>query len=166
MDRLTVATGGLFYAWLAHDIEEYLTMPGAAHPMFARLRLGTDPDGALSRDQVDLALTFVGALFAAASVDGYRTRGRSPFYQAALYGYGVHGFMHLAGVVAGRRYTSGSATVLPVVLPFWAFAHRTLRESGVTPKAHPWTIIAFAPFGLAVHCVARRIATRRAAVAA
>lgn len=161
MDRLTAATAGLFYAWLAHDIEEYLTMPGLKHPMLARFRLGTEPGGTLSRDQVDLALTFMGALFAAASVEGYRTRGRSPLYQAALYGYGMHGFIHLASAVAARGYTSGAATALPVVLPFWVFADRALRDAGVQVRAHRWTIAAFAPLGLAVHYAARQIVTRR-----
>lgn len=162
MNHLTLATAGLFYAWLGNDIEEYLTMPGEKHPMLAHFNLGTDPDGALSRDQVDVALTMVGAVFAAASVDGYRTQGRSPFYQACLYGFGMHGFIHLASVVAARRYTSGAVTALPVILPFWAFSNRALRASGVEPKPHRWTIVAFAPVGLGVHYAAKHIVTRRA----
>ena len=169
MAPLALATGGLFYAWLANDIEEYLTMPGLRHPMLTRVNLGTEPDGALSRDQVDPALTAMGALFAAAAIDGYRTGGRSPFYQAALYGYGMHGFIHLGSALALRGYTSGVATA-PVVLGFWAFANRTLRAHGVEPRPHRWTIGAFAPVGLATHLAAKAVvqhcASRRQLVGA
>lgn len=160
MDRLAMATAGLFYAWLANDAEEYVTMLGLKHPVFAHLGLGTEPDGALSRDQVDVAPTMMGAFCAAASVDGYRTGGRSPFYRAALYGDGMHGFIHLARVVAARGYATGSATALPVILPFWSFANCVLRASGIKPKAHRWAIAPFAPVGLVVHYGAKWIETR------
>ncbi|MDO4900361.1 hypothetical protein [Actinomyces sp.] len=41
---------------------------------------------------------------AAASVDGYRTRGRSAFYQAMLYGYGMHAFMHLGSAAPAELH--------------------------------------------------------------
>ena len=69
--------------------------------------------------------------------------GRSPFYQAALHGYGMHTFSHLATVSLARRYTPGAATALPVVLPFWIFAKRTLRVHGVEVRPHRWVIPAF-----------------------
>ena len=42
-----------------------------------------------------------------------------------------------------RRYTPGVATALPVVLPFWIFAKRTLRAHGVEVRPHRWVIPAF-----------------------
>ncbi|WP_454934191.1 HXXEE domain-containing protein [Actinomyces oris] len=38
--------------------------------------------------------------------------GRSPVYQAVLYGYGMHTFSHLASAALARRYTPGVATAL------------------------------------------------------
>ena len=38
MDRVDLATSGLFFAWLAHDIEEYVTMPGHPHPFAGSAR--------------------------------------------------------------------------------------------------------------------------------
>lgn len=85
----------------------------------------------------------MGVLMAAASIDGYRTRGRSPVYQAALYGYGMHTFSHLGTAVLARGYTPGVATALPVVLPFWILAKRTLRAHGVEVRPRRWVIPAF-----------------------
>ena len=69
--------------------------------------------------------------------------GRSPVYQATLYGYGMHTFSHLGSAALARRYTPGVATVLPVVLPFWIVAKRTLRAHGVEVRPHRWVIPAF-----------------------
>ena len=86
VNRLDLATGGLFFSWLIHDLEEYVTMPGRPHPFTGALPFMPADVRAhgVSRDQTDIALTLVGALMAAASIDGYRTRGRSPVYQALL----------------------------------------------------------------------------------
>ncbi|TFH52094.1 HXXEE domain-containing protein [Actinomyces viscosus] len=145
MDSVSLATGGLFFSRLAHDLEELATMPGWTHPVLDRLPLLPNDvrcEG-LSREQVTLAIGLIGVLMAAASIDGYRTRGRSPFYQAALYGYGMHAFSHLATAALARRYTPGVATALPVVLPFWIVAKRILRAHGVEVRPHRWVMPAF-----------------------
>ena len=36
VNRLDLATGGLFFSWLIHDLEEYVTMPGRPHPSGSR----------------------------------------------------------------------------------------------------------------------------------
>ena len=69
--------------------------------------------------------------------------GRSPFYQAALHGYGMHTFSHLATVSLARRYTPGVATAIPVILPFWIVAKRMLRAHGIEVRPHRWVIPAF-----------------------
>ena len=145
MDPVSLVTGGLFFSWLAHDLEELATMPGWTHPAFDKLPfLPKDiRRHGCSREQVYLGIGLMGVLMAAASADGYRTRGRSPVYQAALYGYGMHTFSHLATTVFARRHTPGAATALPVVLPFWIFAKRTLRVHGVEVRSHRWVIPAF-----------------------
>ena len=137
MDSVSLATGGLFFSWLAHDIEELATMPGWTHPVFDTIPFLPEDirRHGCSRGHVRLGIGLMGVLMAA--------RGRSSFYQAVLYGYGMHTFSHLAAAALARRYTPGSATALPVVLPFWIFAKRTLRAHGVEVRPHRWVIPAF-----------------------
>lgn len=145
MDSVSLATGGLFFSWLAHDLEELATMPGWTHPVFDTIPFLPEDirRHGCSREHVRLGIGLMGVLMAAASIEGYRTRGRSSFYQAVLYGYGMHTFSHLAAAALARRYTPGSATALPVVLLFWIFAKRTLRAHGVEVRPHRWVIPAF-----------------------
>ncbi len=153
VDAVDLATAGLFFSWLAHDLEEYATMPGHPHPFLRSapfLPEDVRRDG-LSRDQVYVALSAMGLLMAAASIDGYRTRGRSAFYQSMLYGYGMHTFIHLGSAALTRGYTSGCATALPVVLPFWLFANAALRSDGVELEPRRWTMAAFPVVALALH---------------
>ena len=98
MDRVSLMTRGLFFSWLAHDLEELATTPGWTHPAFDKLPfLPKDiRRHGCSREHVYLGIGLMGVLMAAAPADGYRTRGCSPVYQAALYGYGMHTFSHLA----------------------------------------------------------------------
>ncbi|MDO5287198.1 MAG: HXXEE domain-containing protein [Actinomycetia bacterium] len=214
LDRVDLATAGLFFSWLAHDLEEYLTMPGRPHPFTGHLprwagwphtsgpdrglrsagrwrsartpaavpgpqTSGPSPQRRpwehdhptrtpaavrvgqpLSRDQVYVALSLVGLLMAAASIDGYRTRGRSGFYQSMLFGYGMHAGIHLASAALTRGYTSGSATAVPVVLPFWLFARRALQADGVELRPRWWTLAAFPVLGLGVHGFGAWVARR------
>ena len=37
MDSVSLVTGGLFFSWLAHDLEEVATMPGWTHPLFDKI---------------------------------------------------------------------------------------------------------------------------------
>ena len=145
MDSVSLATGGLFFSWLVHDLEELATMPGWTHPAFDAIPFLPEDirRHGCSREHVYLGIGLMGVLMAAASMDGYRTRGRSPFYQAALYGYGMHTFSHLATAALARRYTPGVATALPVVLPFWILAKRALRAHGGEVRPHRWVIPAF-----------------------
>lgn len=145
MDPVSLATGGLFFSWLAHDLEELATMPGWTHPLFDKVPFLSEDirRHGCSREHVYLGIGLMGVVMAVASIDGYRTRGRSPVYQAALYGYGMHTFSHLGSAALARRYTPGVATALPVVLPFWIFAKRTLRARGVEVRPHRWVIPAF-----------------------
>ena len=132
MDSVSLATGGLFFSWLAHDLEELATMPGWTHPALDKIPFLPDDirRNGCSREHVYLGIGLMGGLMAAASIDGYRTRGRSFLYQAVLYGYGMHTFSHLATAALARRYTPGSATALPIVLPFWIFEADTARPRG------------------------------------
>ena len=88
MDSVSLATGGLFFSWLAHDIEELATMPGWTHPVFDTIPFLPEDirRHGCSRGHVRLGIGLMGVLMAAASIEGYRTRGRSSFYQTVLYG--------------------------------------------------------------------------------
>ena len=83
MDPVSLATGGLFFSWLAHDLEELATMPGWTHPLFDKVPFLPEDirRHGCSREHVYLGIGLMGVLMAVASIDGYRTRGRSPVYQ-------------------------------------------------------------------------------------
>jgi hypothetical protein len=136
MDRSRLATAGLLVAWMAHDLEELATMSHTSRTLAPRL-----PDWmplpasmrqhGLTARHVATAVPAVGLVVAAATLRGYRTQGRSAFYQNALLGFGLHGFGHLAMSLLARGYTSGVATAPTVVIPFWLWAAQTLQQAGV-----------------------------------
>jgi hypothetical protein len=136
MNRIRLATAGLFVAWLAHDLEELATMSDTSRTLAPRL-----PDWmpvpasvrqhGLTARYLAIAIPAVGLVVAAAAVRGYRTQGRSAFYQNALLGFGLHGVGHLGMSLLARGYTSGVATAPTVVVPFWLWAARALQQVGV-----------------------------------
>ena len=136
MNRIQLATTGLFAAWMTHDLEELATMSGNSRILITRLP-GWVPMPASAREQgltsryVACGVAAVGLVVAAAAVDGYRTQGRSAFYQNALLGFGLHGLGHLGMSLLTRGYASGAATSPTIVLPFWLWATRALNQAGV-----------------------------------
>jgi len=80
------------------------------------------------------AIPAVGLVVAAASVCGYRTQGRSAFYQNTLLGFGLHGLGHLGVSLLTGGYTSGVATAPTVVVAFWLWATRALQQAGVPSR--------------------------------
>lgn len=136
MNRLHVATAGLFAAWLAHDLEELATMSGNSRTLARRLPEWVPIPASvrqrgLTQRYVATGVTTVGALVAAAGARGYCTRGRSALYQNVLLAFGVHGLGHLGASLLARGYTSGVATAPTVVVPFWLWATRALQQAGV-----------------------------------
>ncbi|MFF9348515.1 HXXEE domain-containing protein [Streptomyces sp. NPDC014734] len=141
MTRATVSkavTWGLLAAWAANDLEELATMAGwarSARPEL-RKRLPRVPERVwarmeLSQREVAVAIGLVGVVMAAASADGARTGGRSPFFRTVLVGFGAHGVVHLAQSLAYRGYTPGVVTAPTVVVPYSVWAVRRLRAAGV-----------------------------------
>ena len=136
MNRIQLATTGLFAAWMTHDLEELATMSGNSRILITRLP-GWVPMPASAREQgltsryVACGVAAVGLVVAAAAVDGYRTQGRSAFYQNALLGFGLHGLGHLGMSLLTRSYASGAGTSPTIVLPFWLWATRALNQAGV-----------------------------------
>ncbi|MFI8850445.1 HXXEE domain-containing protein [Streptomyces sp. NPDC053499] len=133
------ATLGLFAAWALHDLEEVAMMPRWTRTRLPELRerIPGVPEAVWARlESLDgrrfaAAVGVMALVVGAAAADGYRTGGRSAFYQQALTGFGLHGFVHLAQAAATRGYTPGSVTSPLLVIPFTAWARRRLRAAGV-----------------------------------
>ncbi|MCX5380673.1 HXXEE domain-containing protein [Streptomyces sp. NBC_00091] len=169
---LALTTFGLLAAWTVHDLEEVATMARwsrtrvpvlrARHPRIPdrMWRSVTDVDGR----EFATAVAVMGAVVTAAAAEGYRTGGRSAFYQSALDGFGLHGLVHLAQAAATRGYTPGVVTSPLVVVPFTLWARGRLRRAGVLRPARARDLAA--GLGLAAaatagsHAVARRIRRR------
>jgi hypothetical protein len=136
MNRSQLATAGLFAAWLAHDLEELATMSDNTRMLSTRLP-GWLPvpasvrDHGLTNRHVATGVTTIGLVVAAAAMRGYRTQGRSAFYQNSLLGFGLHGLGHIGTSLLTRGYTSGVATSPTIVIPFWLWATRALNQAGV-----------------------------------
>lgn len=104
----------------------------------------------------------VGFVVAAAARRGSRTRGRSALYQNALLGFGLHGLGHVGMSLVARGYTSGVATAPTVVVPFWLWATRALRQAGVPDRRRLPAAIALVAGSLAgAHLVAYVITRNR-----
>ncbi|MGW5311287.1 HXXEE domain-containing protein [Nocardia thailandica] len=162
--RTTTVAWGLLVAWLANDTEEWFTMAPWSR------RVAADPDRAaagpvwlrrpVSDEHAHTAIALMGGLVTAAAAAGAATGGRSRFFQAALVGFGAHGFGHLALSAAHRGYTPGVATAPTVVIPYALWAWRELGRAGVRhADAGTWLgAAALVPASLALtHLAAERL---------
>lgn len=142
---------GLFAAWAVNDVEELCTMRADSRRLLAALPSPLRPPQALvesgvSQAHVTTAIALMGAGVAAAAVDGVRSGGRSALFQTVLLGFGLHGFGHLAASARAGRMTSGAWTSPTVVIPYWVWASRALRRSGIDPLARvSWPLLAATP---------------------
>ncbi|MFF1401224.1 HXXEE domain-containing protein [Streptomyces sp. NPDC058287] len=162
-------TLGLLAAWAVHDAEEVVMVPRWAHDRVPELRgrFPRVPDQIWrhleSIDEREFANAVAGmaVVVAAAAADGYRTGGRSAFYQGALNGFGLHGLVHLAQAAAVRGYTPGSVTSPLVVIPFTLWARGRLRRAGVLRPARPRDAVQGLALAAAAtagaHLMARRV---------
>ncbi|MFI8500298.1 HXXEE domain-containing protein [Streptomyces sp. NPDC085524] len=174
--RAVAATLGLFAAWAVHDLEEVATVGRWTRTRVPVLRERHPrvPDRIWHRiEGVDgrefaTAVGFMGLVVAAAAADGYRTGGRSAFYQASLNGFGLHGLVHLAQAAATRGYTPGVVTSPLLVVPFTLWARGRLRRTGVLRPTRPADLVrGLAVAGaatVAAHAAARRIRSYPSAV--
>ncbi len=154
MNRIQFATTGLFAAWMAHDLEELATLSDNSRILVTRLP-GWLPVPDSVRDQgftnryVASAIAGVGLVVAAAAVRGYRTQGRSAFYQNALLGFGLHRLGHIGISLLTRGYVSGAATSPIIVIPFWLWATRALNQAGIPNRRSVPVAIALAAGSIA-----------------
>jgi len=167
VNRIQLATAGLFAAWLAHDLEELATMPASSRILMTRLpawapRPASAPENGLTGRYVACGVAAVGLVAAAAAAHGYRTQGRSALYQNALLGFGLHGLGHLGISLVTRSYVSGAASSPTIVLPFWLWATRTLNQAGVpNRRSVPAAIVLAAGSIAAGHVVASYLTKSR-----
>lgn len=168
MRRTTRACLGLFVAWAVHDAEELLTMSRTSRDVLSRV-----PDWApipaelrangVSQAHANLGIAIMGGVMATAAAAGVRTGGRSAWFRGALLAFGAHGFTHLAASVAARGYTTGVVTAPTIVIPYWLWARRVLRQHDV-PEHDPKSTaiaIAAAPLMFAIHALTHVILGRR-----
>jgi hypothetical protein len=167
VNRIQLATAGLFAAWLTHDLEELATMSDNSRTLITRLPDWV-PMPTPAREQgltsryVACGVATVGLVVAAAAAQGYRTHGRSAFYQNALLGFGLHGLGHLGTSLLTGGYASGAATSPTIVLPFWLWATRALNQAGVPNRRSVPAAIALTAGSIAAgHLVASLLTKNR-----
>lgn len=165
-------TLGLLAAWVAHDLEEVVTVPGWARNQVPELRgrFPRVPERMWQRlESIDgrefaTAVAGMAVVVTAAAADGHRTGGRSDFYQRALNAFGLHALMHVAQSAAVRGYTPGVVTSPLVVIPFTLWARDRLRQTGVLRPTQPRDVLEGLLLAAAAtagtHAVARRILRR------
>lgn len=136
-NRIPLATAGLFVAWMVHDLEELLTMSDTSRTLVQQLPDWMPVPGSIQQGfttrYLATGIATIGLIVAAAAVRGYRTQGRSAFYQNTLLAFGLHGLGHIAAGLLTWGYTSGVVTA-PMVVVFWLWATRALEEAGVTDR--------------------------------
>lgn len=167
MKPTTKVALGLFAAWAVHDLEEVLTMSRTSRELFARLPKALPIPGHLRREgvsqrHVNVAVTLMGLVMAAASAAGVASGCRSRVFRGALLGFGMHGFSHIAMSLAARRYVTGVATAPTVVIPFWLWARRELAKEGIADddREAVAAALAFLPTVPGVHLLAHRLLRR------
>ncbi|WP_406673116.1 HXXEE domain-containing protein [Nonomuraea sp. N2-4H] len=156
---------GLLGAWVVHDAEELATM--ARWTRQARPRLESCFPGVpwerfeVSQAHVNAAIGLMGGVVAGAAALGARTGGRSPVFQAALAGFGVHGVLHLAQAALVRGYVPGVVTAPLVVLPYAVWAWRRLRAAEVPVTSRTGGLAALPLVLAGVHALAHALTGRR-----
>ncbi|MFE3771848.1 MULTISPECIES: HXXEE domain-containing protein [unclassified Streptomyces] len=162
-------TLGLFAAWALHDAEEVAFGPRwvRENVPVLRKRFPQVPERVwralegVTEREFAAAVAVMAAIVATAAARGYRTGGRSAFFQATLDGFGLHGLLHLAQAATARGYTPGSATSPVLVIPFTLWARGRLRRAGrlrpTTPGSAVRGIAAAAAATAVSHLVARRL---------
>ncbi|MCX5554802.1 HXXEE domain-containing protein [Streptomyces sp. NBC_00038] len=165
----TAVTLGLLAAWVAHDLEEVVTVPGWARDRVPELRgrFPKVPERIWQRlESIDgrefaTAVAGMAVVVATAAADGHRTGGRSDFYQRVLNAFGLHALVHVAQSAVVRGYTPGVATSPLVVIPFTWWARGRLRRAGVLRPAQPRDVVEALVLAAAAtagtHAMARRI---------
>lgn len=148
-------------SYLANDAEELLTYRASSRelcralPDWAPIPDGLRQDG-VSQAHVTTGIALIGAHWVGASIAGYRSGGRSAWFQNAAAAFGLHGFGHLGLCLARRGYVSGALTA-PLVIASGAWTWKALREEGVPNRVSARGIAASLPVLAAAHAGAALI---------
>jgi len=131
-------TWGLLAVFVVHDLEELVTMPAWVAERVGRLRRRYPDAPVLLWKVLDAgpahtaaAIGMMGVLVGSAAAAGFRTGGRSDFFQATLTGFGLHALMHVGQSAAVGGYTPGVVTAPTLVAPYTLWAWRELGRAGV-----------------------------------
>ena len=152
---------GLAACYLLNDGEELFTYRASSAWLLRRAPEWMPlPEGARregwSQAHVSLAIALIGIHWVGASVAGFRSGGRSAWFQNAAAAWGLHGFAHLAACAARGGYVSGALTA-PLVIGYGAWARGALRAQGVPSRVSPAGVAASLPVLVAAHVGAEAI---------
>ena len=152
-NRIPLATAGLFVAWMVHDLEELATMTDTSRTLLQQLPdwmpvPGSIRQQGLTTRYLATGIATIGLIVAAAAVRGYRTQGRSAFYQNTLLAFGAHGFGHIAVSLLTRLHQW--CRHRPAGPAVWLLATRALEEAGVPNRRSLPAAIALLACSLAV----------------
>jgi hypothetical protein len=148
-----LVTGGLLGAWLVHDAEEWITLPGwsqrtaSRHPGLPRPLIAIF---CMSRLETTIAIGVVGLIIASAAGAGLATGGRSAFFQLALLAFGLHSAVHVLRSAVARGYTPGVVTAILVVAPYSWWAWLQIRHARIVHVAGASGASAIALFAVVV----------------
>lgn len=162
-----LATAGLFAAWVFHDVEEVLTMTATSDHVAGQIEQSSlewvramAPYIRTDTKESALAITFMGALIAAASAQGMLTMGRSLFFQFVLAGLHAHVYSHVGASLRLRGYSTGVVSAAVIMAPYSVWARQVLRSKGVLVEGFRPYVVGGAlllPATLACHALAGRI---------
>ena len=156
---------GLFAAWCVNDAEELLTMAPTSRRVLERLPAAVPIPPAwrtrgLPQKHVNVGIGVMAAVMAGFAYEGWRSGGRSPWFQDAMTVFGLHGITHMLSPLVVGGYATGAATG-PVCTAYWLWGRRALAREGVEVRFRPASALLF-PVAMALSHGAGYLATRSA----
>ena len=155
LSRLDLACLALAVSYLLNDAEELVTYRASSQrlaralPQWVPVPERVRREG-VSQKHVTLGIGQIGIYWVGASVAGWRSGGRSAWFQNAAAAFGLHGFAHLGMCAVRRGYVSGGASA-PAVIALGAWTWKVLRDEGVPNRVSAGGIAASLPVLVAAH---------------
>lgn len=155
LSRLDLACLALAASYLLNDGEELVTYRASSRrlaqslPQWVPVPPRVRREG-VSQEHVALGIGLIGIHWVGASVAGWRSGGRSAWFQNAAAAFGLHGLAHLGMCAARRGYVSGGASA-PAVIALGAWTWKVLHDQGVPSRVSARGIAASVPVLAAAH---------------
>ncbi|MDO5287197.1 MAG: HXXEE domain-containing protein [Actinomycetia bacterium] len=131
LSRLDRACLALALSYLLNDAEELVTYRSSSKRLAQMLPDWVPaPRDGVSQQHVTIGIGLIGIHWIGASLAGWRSGGRSVWFQNAAAAFGLHGFAHLGLCALRRGYVSGAVTA-PAVIALGAWTWRVLRDEQV-----------------------------------